>query len=280
MKLRLSREGDKSSWTSDESRSRISGWVNVAVADEGHAGPIPTWRSFEFLFGAEQVNPTLERGVAAVLEKVSQDSGVEAVPASAVWCIVDDTTQAPLWRVKVLGYRKDEVFGDDGLPIPSWEVAEALRQEGNQLARAQKWREAETAYRKALDWVRSPSGGEGSNDPRWSDLRGSLHLNLSLVLLKQHEFVRCVSHCDLAVNYGQRCGKAFYRRAQAMDCLGLLEIAETDLVRAEQLTPTDPAISKALSDVRKRIIEKRNLTRKEFARTYGLELQGRLYRNA
>jgi len=152
--------------------------------------------------------------------------------------------------------------------------AEAHKEEGNQFFKDGNYKKALGAYHKVFCYVNglqtpaatSPGDGkEGDSSSsrsvpsssqvpkeRMQDLRvlkQSSRLNMAACYLRTDEHQKCVDACTKALELGSS-AKAYFRRGQAYLELRNLSGARSDLERARELTPKDPAIIAELRKLR------------------------------
>merc|ERR1719247_3337915 len=165
------------------------------------------------------------------------------------------------------------------------------REEGNKLFKDGHYRKALGQYHKVFCYVNglqvpvTASSGEGKDDEasrstpasssqvpkeRVDDLRKlkqSSRLNMAACYLKLEEHQKCVDACTKAMELGSS-AKAYFRRGQAYLELRNLSGARSDLERARELTPNDPAIVAELRKLRSALGQANPKERASYAKMF------------
>ncbi|XP_042328569.1 protein unc-45 homolog A isoform X2 [Sceloporus undulatus] len=134
---------------------------------------------------------------------------------------------------------ESEAKGVSGAPLPD------LRREGNALFQAGRYEEALAAYSRAL--LRAPKGGEE---------RALLLRNRAACHLKLEDYVRAEEDASEALRADGRDLKSLFRRSQALQKLGRLDQAASDLQRCLALEPRNKAFQEALRSLGSSVQEK------------------------
>ncbi|XP_054858695.1 protein unc-45 homolog A isoform X1 [Eublepharis macularius] len=119
-----------------------------------------------------------------------------------------------------------------------------LRQAGNALFQAGRYEEALEAYASAL-----------SLDPPQAE-RAALHRNRAACHLKRGDYAQAEQDASRAIEADGRDVKGLFRRSQALQKLGRLDQALSDLQRCVSLEPKNRALQEALRDLGSRVHEK------------------------
>ncbi|XP_060116332.1 protein unc-45 homolog A [Heteronotia binoei] len=120
---------------------------------------------------------------------------------------------------------------------PKEGAASALRQEGNEHFQAGRYEEALEAYARALR-LRPPQ-------PQ----RAALHRNRAACHLKRGDFAQAERDASKAIEADPGDVKGLFRRSQALQQLGRLDQALSDLQRGLTLEPKNRALQEALRDL-------------------------------
>ncbi|XP_048337994.1 protein unc-45 homolog A isoform X2 [Sphaerodactylus townsendi] len=126
--------------------------------------------------------------------------------------------------------------------------ASGLRRAGNEHFQAGRYEEALEAYARAL-----------SLGPPAAD-RAALHRNRAACHLKRGDFARAEQDASRAVDADPGDVKGLFRRSQALQQLGRLDQALSDLRRCVSLEPKNRALQEALRDLGSRLHEKMSAT--------------------
>ncbi|KAL8197327.1 UNVERIFIED_CONTAM: Protein unc-45 A [Gekko kuhli] len=113
----------------------------------------------------------------------------------------------------------------------------ALRRAGNEHFQAGRYEEALEAYARAL-----------SLDPPRAD-RAALHRNRAACHLKRGDYVQAEQDASKAIDVDPGDVKGLFRRSQALQQLGRLDQALSDLQRCVSLEPKNRALQEALRDL-------------------------------
>lgn len=115
--------------------------------------------------------------------------------------------------------------------------ADIYKQKGNELVKLQDYDNAIHFYTKAIHLY--------DKDPFY-------HSNLALCYLRKERYNDCISECNAALKLSPTLAKAFFRRAQAYECLGENQSAIEDMLRVIELEPNVIAHKRDLDRLQKR----------------------------
>lgn len=127
-----------------------------------------------------------------------------------------------------------EVLDEEGLKLE----ADTYKQKGNNYVKLQDYDNAIHFYTKAIQLH--------DKDPFY-------HSNLALCYLRKERYNECISECNAALKLSPALSKAFFRRAQAYECLGENQSAIEDMIRVIELEPNVVAHKRDLERLQKRL---------------------------
>lgn len=116
--------------------------------------------------------------------------------------------------------------------------ADTYKQKGNNFVKLQDYDNAIHFYTKAIHLY--------DKDPFY-------HSNLALCYLRKERYNDCISECNAALKLNPSLSKAFYRRAQAYECLSENQSAIEDMMRVIELEPNVIAHKRDLDRLQKRL---------------------------
>jgi len=125
--------------------------------------------------------------------------------------------------------------------------ANKCKELGNQAFKQQDWDEALEQYTKAIDLA--------TND---SKEKAVFYKNRAAVYLKQDDYQRAALDCDLALEITPNDPKALFRRCQAYEFLGKIDLAYADAKLVHNLNPKDKSIEPILVRLHKAVQAKLN----------------------
>ncbi len=145
-----------------------------------------------------------------------------------------------------------------------WEMSESERltaaccakTKGNELHKSRNVSGAVRKFSQAARYLISMGREKDispSNRESWKTLSAQVFLNLAACQLQAGYHDAVVKNCSRALELDKDNIKGFYRRAQSWCALGKIDEAKSDLLRAEQLEPSNSAVSKLLGDVQTKI---------------------------
>ncbi|KAK9503650.1 hypothetical protein O3M35_010166 [Rhynocoris fuscipes] len=152
----------------------------------------------------------------------------------------------------------------------SWQLTEAdrlnevpkLKEEGNQLFKAGKYKEAADKYSLAIGYLDQLMLGEKPGDVEWKQLNDKklpILLNYAQCKLSLKEYYEVIEHCSTVLQYDPENIKALFRRGKAHASVWNYEEAKKDFEAALKLDPTlDTCINKCLKDIELQIKQKEN----------------------
>lgn len=130
------------------------------------------------------------------------------------------------------------------------QVAQNLKDQGNQFHARSKYSEAAEKYSQA----RNNLAGIPFSEAKSLLLASSL--NLMSCYLKTGQYEECVRTGSEVLVYDAVNAKALYRRGQAYKQIGKLELAVADLRKAVEVSPDDETIAQALREASTELMEK------------------------
>ncbi|XP_063702183.1 RNA polymerase II-associated protein 3 isoform X2 [Culicoides brevitarsis] len=142
-------------------------------------------------------------------------------------------------RSKTMGDLPDnpepmEDVDEEGLKLE----ADTYKAKGNNFVKLQDYDNAIHFYTKAIQLY--------DKDPFY-------HSNLALCYLRKERYNDCISECNAALKLSPALSKAFFRRAQAYECLGENQSAIEDMMRVIELEPTVTSHKRDLDRLQKRL---------------------------
>lgn len=127
-----------------------------------------------------------------------------------------------------------EDLDEEGLKLE----ADTYKQKGNNYVKLQDYDNAIHFYTKAIQLY--------DKDPFY-------HSNLALCYLRKERYNECISECNAALKLSPTLSKAFFRRAQAYECLSENQSAIEDMMRVIELEPNVIAHKRDLTRLQKRL---------------------------
>lgn len=127
-----------------------------------------------------------------------------------------------------------EDLDEEGLKLE----ADIYKQKGNNFVKMQDYDNAIHFYTKAIHLY--------DKDPFY-------HSNLALCYLRKERYNDCISECNAALKLNPTLSKAFFRRAQAYECLSENQSAIEDMLRVIELEPNVIAHKRDLDRLQKRL---------------------------
>lgn len=127
-----------------------------------------------------------------------------------------------------------EELDEEGLKLE----ADTYKQKGNNFVKLQDYDNAIHFYTKAIQLY--------DKDPLY-------HSNLALCYLRKERYNDCISECNAALKLSPTLSKAFFRRAQAYECLSENQSAIDDMMRVIELEPKVIAHKRDLERLQKRL---------------------------
>lgn len=166
--------------------------------------------------------------------------------------------------------------------------AQAYKEEGNALYGDGNYKKALGSYHKVfcfLNGLHAPPETRSAGEPSSGDstlgsranqipkdsvedvkkLKQTTRLNMAACYLKVGEPQKCIDACSKALEFGAN-AKAHFRRAQAYADLRNFSGAQSDLERARELNPDDPAVVAELRKLRAAFAQGDATERKKCAR--------------
>uniref|UniRef100_A0A336LNP0 RNA polymerase II-associated protein 3 n=1 Tax=Culicoides sonorensis TaxID=179676 RepID=A0A336LNP0_CULSO len=116
--------------------------------------------------------------------------------------------------------------------------ADIYKQKGNNYVKLQDYDNAIHFYTKAIHLY--------DKDPFY-------HSNLALCYLRKERYNDCISECNAALKLNPTLSKAFFRRAQAYECLSENQSAIEDMMRVIELEPNIISHKRDLDRLQKRL---------------------------
>lgn len=148
-------------------------------------------------------------------------------------------------------------------------VAEDLKNIGNNLFKSQDWKGAVKKYSKALRYLEF--GGDEFDEEIQKKLEPvalSCFLNTAACKLKLQQWQEALDNCTEALELDSKNTKALFRRAQANAGLKDFSKAMEDLKKAQEITPDDKAIIGEMKKVQLKIQEEKEKEKKMFAKMF------------
>ncbi|KAL0487472.1 FK506-binding protein [Acrasis kona] len=150
---------------------------------------------------------------------------------------------------------------DDGKSV--LDAVKAVKDEGNQKFKEQKYTAASRRYNTVIDLA---DRLESEQEKKEYKLLG--HLNLAAVYNNQKNYTEAIKSCDEVLKIDQNNVKALFRRGQASNEGKDYEAAKKDLTRALEIEPNNAAVQKLLTTVKKNATEERNKEKKLYSNMF------------
>jgi 3-phosphoinositide dependent protein kinase-1 len=128
--------------------------------------------------------------------------------------------------------------------------AESLKQAGNELFKAEKYKEAIEQYSGAITHLQMPDGSVSQLQMAKQDTRVSCLLNRAACCLKTNDHEQVVADCTSVLAVEELNVKALFRRGQAFAELQKLSSAKSDLLAAAKLAPKDRRIREQYESIK------------------------------
>jgi tetratricopeptide (TPR) repeat protein len=143
------------------------------------------------------------------------------------------------------------------------------KDEGTELFKGGNFRPAAARYQKALTHISKFFDLSPEDQVEVTALKLSLFLNLSQCYIKLENWDLALRNIEDALAIDNNSSKAIFRRATVFEAKKDYEEALKDFKRAEELTPQDKLISKAVERVSKLVQKEREKEKKMWGRAFG-----------
>jgi tetratricopeptide (TPR) repeat protein len=143
------------------------------------------------------------------------------------------------------------------------------KDEGNELFKGGNFRPAAARYHKALTHIAKFFDLSPEDQVEVAALKLSLYLNLSQCYIKLENWDNALRNVEDALAIDSNNSKAIFRRATVLEAKKDYEKALKDFKRAEELTPQDKLICKAVERVSKLVQKEREKEKKMWGRAFG-----------
>ena len=127
------------------------------------------------------------------------------------------------------------------------------KEEGTTLFKAKNYELASIRYTRALGHCKKFFDLSDEDEAEVKALKLSLQLNLALVAMKQEAWDKVITHSGFALELDEKNGKAFYRRAMALEKTGKYDEAKKDVKKATQLVDGSTPAGRAVAKLAKRV---------------------------
>ncbi|XP_041357275.1 peptidyl-prolyl cis-trans isomerase D-like [Gigantopelta aegis] len=152
------------------------------------------------------------------------------------------------------------------------EIAQNIKQIGNNLFKEQNFSVAIKKYNKALRYIDTIINfmklSEDEKDDVKKSSKLSLHLNLAACYLRLKDYDEVLRACKDALSIDPTSAKALFRRGQAYCALSDWETALKDLENALKSEPTDKGILKEIEKTKKIQSEYYNKQKKAYSKMF------------
>lgn len=125
------------------------------------------------------------------------------------------------------------------------EFSTKCKEEGNELFKQQRFKEAEEKYSQVIEIV------EWDKSPRRLNLKVSTLYNLSQVLSKQQRYVSAMERINWAINIKPQEAKGYFRKANVYFSMQDFDKSLEELAKAKAIEPTNSDIVNEIARVRK-----------------------------
>ncbi|KAL6054443.1 Peptidyl-prolyl cis-trans isomerase fkbp4 [Balamuthia mandrillaris] len=140
----------------------------------------------------------------------------------------------------------------------------AMKDEGNALFRAAKFKRAHKKYKQAASYVESDYSFSEEEKQQSKPLKVACYLNMAACDLKLQDWQNCVKNCKKVLELEPCNVKALYRRGQALCYLLEWIDSERDLNRALELDPSNKDVQRQLAVLKRKMAEQDKKDRKRF----------------
>lgn len=178
--------------------------------------------------------------------------------------------------------------GDSGIDFSNFEkiaeVAENIKEIGNQQFKQQNFEMARRKYKKALRYIDHDDDSSGSsfhsdedNDSkdkedkkpdRYKEVALPCYLNSAACKLKLNDYAGAVEDCNEALVLDKDSVKALFRRGQAHAAVKDYDEAMVDLQASCKLAPGDKAIRNEIARVKKHLEERRKKEKQIYSKLF------------
>ena len=142
------------------------------------------------------------------------------------------------------------------------------KEEGNELFKGNNFRPAAARYHKALTHASKFFDLSPEDTTEVNQLKLSLYLNLSQCYIKLENWENALRNIEEALKIDPNNPKAIFRRSVVWETKKEYEKAMQDLKRAEELTPQDAMIIKAIDRVNKLIAKEKAKEKKMWGKAF------------
>ncbi|OXB57461.1 hypothetical protein ASZ78_010176 [Callipepla squamata] len=171
--------------------------------------------------------------------------------------------QPLIFDIEVLKVEEPGSYQQDPWAMTDEEKLQAvplIHQEGNELYRQGKVREAATKYYDAIACLKNLQMKEQPGSPDWIELDQKitpLLLNYCQCKLQCEEYYEVLDHCSSILNKYEDNIKAYFKRGKAHAAVWNVAEAQADFAKVLALDPSlRPAVSKELRSLEARLREK------------------------
>ncbi|EGR30370.1 peptidyl-prolyl cis-trans isomerase, putative [Ichthyophthirius multifiliis] len=211
---------------------------------------------FSFTIGEGQVIKGWDQGVASMKRG---EKALLTCTAPYAYGEAGSPPQIPpnatlQFEVELLNFKDKEKTKWDYSLEERAEIGKKYKEEGNQAFKQGKMEEAVKLYDQGIDYVDFGNEVNGS-----TELRMTLYLNQSAVLMKQQKWEKVVKNCDIVIEKQPVNVKALFRRGNARLNLGDLDQAKADLTKAHDLDKENQEIIsslRVLANKQKELVQK------------------------
>ncbi|KAA6396725.1 MAG: hypothetical protein EZS28_007750 [Streblomastix strix] len=142
-----------------------------------------------------------------------------------------------------------------------------VKNEGNELVKQQKYKDALEAYTQGIKLLKVLIDGDSPSD-KIRQLQNSLALNKALCCLKVGQYAEAIQLCDDVLQQDSTSAKALYRKALAQKAQGDLSEAKKNLVSAVWMKPQDTKIRSELDSVVKLLQDNQKQQQTKFSNMF------------
>lgn len=159
----------------------------------------------------------------------------------------------------------------------SYKITSLIKESATMLFKEKRLDDALMKYKKALRYCNELVPDDESNKEmflKFQELKKTLYLNLTLVMLTQKDYTECINYCGYLLQIEDveltmvQLSKVFYRLGKSYSSLKKYDIALETLQKGAMVAPNDPSIKRELDFVTKIVNDAKNEEKAKYAKFF------------